>query len=201
MIFCGLAYDGHGKSGNIKYDRYTNCKESEVELGYYVKKMVYSWNITIQYWMKKYVYMRLVAKGEDAPIWKFLFVFLISAFWHGFYPSYYFFFSYVGIYLFLSGDMKYFYSYYFQWMPQTAQILCAYFFTTWINLYIGSSFMMFNPSDLIHHYNCQYWYGHILLISVFVLTLLPVGVGLKKKAKKALKEKKLKLSGDKAKKD
>jgi len=200
MILSGLAYDGTDQ-GVVKYDRYTNVKEAEVELGWYVKKMVYSWNITIQYWMKKYVYMRIVSKGEEAPIWKFFVVFLISAFWHGFYPWYYFFFSYTGIYLFLSGDVKHSYSYYLNWMPKYVQIALAYFFTTWINLYIGSSFMMFHPSDIIYHYNCQYWYGHILLGTVFILSLAPLGKSLRENVKRQIKASKKEPDEIKIKKD
>jgi lysophospholipid acyltransferase len=95
MIFSGLAYNGTDQDGNIQYDRYSNVTCWEVESGYYVKKMVFHWNITIQVWLKKYVFMRIISKGEKPPVWKFFVVFLVSAFWHGFYPSYYFFFLFV----------------------------------------------------------------------------------------------------------
>ena len=117
-IFSGLSYDGtDSKSGKVKFNRYSNCDEYKIWSGYYIKKIAFYWNQTIQYWMKKYVYMRIVSKGEDPPVWKFLFVFLISAFWHGFYPSYYFFFLTYAIWMFISGEIKYVYSHKFRFLP------------------------------------------------------------------------------------
>lgn len=191
MILGGLAYNGVDKQGNILYNRYTNVTELNVELGYYVKSAVYAWNTTIQYWMKKYVYMRLISKDEKPPLWKFFLVFVISAFWHGFYPSYYFFFFYVGTYLYLSAEVKYIYSYYLRSLPSWFQIGLAFCMTLWINLYIGSSFMMFHPSQMIEHYNILNWYGHILLAIFFALNMSPIGVSIKKHALKKIKEQKV----------
>ena len=108
--------------------------------------MVYSWNITIQYWMKKYVYMRLVSKGENPPIWKFFIVFVISAFWHGFYPCYYFFFLIVGLYLFVVGEFKNIYSHKITFISPFGQKCLTFIVINIIDAYIGSSFMMFNPN-------------------------------------------------------
>jgi lysophospholipid acyltransferase len=92
MIFSGFAYNGTDEDGTVQYDRYSNIKWTEIEFGTSVKRMAYHWNITIQAWMKKYVYMRIISKNEDPPVWKFIIVFIISAIWHGFYPCYYLFF-------------------------------------------------------------------------------------------------------------
>lgn len=188
MIFCGLAYNYPDKEGNIMFDRYSNINIWEVETGHYLKKMTSYWNITIQVWMKKYVFMRIISKGEKPPVWKFFVVFLVSAFWHGFYPSYYFFFLFFAIHIFISGEVKIFYSYYLRNIPWSIQIFFAYLFTTWMNIYFGNSFMMFFPNDLVTHYNCQYWYGHIVLITLFIISLSPIGAGLKKHAAKMKKQ-------------
>mmetsp|Transcript_3030 Transcript_3030/g.2515 ORF Transcript_3030/g.2515 Transcript_3030/m.2515 type:complete len:471 (-) Transcript_3030:28-1440(-) len=190
MILSGLAYNETNSQGVEIFNKYQNVKVLEVEFGYYVKKAVYNWNITIQDWMKKYVYLRIVSKGEKPAEYKFFVVFLVSAFWHGFYPSYYFFFFSVGIYLFISGEVKYVYGYYFRSLPTMVKTTLAYFLYNWVNLYLGNSFMMFGPRDLIRHYSNLNWYGHIILLSIFTLSLSPIGARIKRHALKIIKKEK-----------
>lgn len=49
----------------------------------------------IHLWLKHYVYNRVATPGKRAGFKENMTVFIISAFWHGFYPFYYvmFFFS------------------------------------------------------------------------------------------------------------
>lgn len=51
--------------------------------------MLQCWNHQVHLWLKFYVQCRLVAKGQRAGTKETIIVFLVSAFWHGFYPFYY----------------------------------------------------------------------------------------------------------------
>jgi lysophospholipid acyltransferase len=80
-----------GSYGSIKYN----------ELGMNPRyKMVY-WNMSIHFWLKYNVYIRVLSSNgpfrNNRVIASFI-TFIFSAIWHGFYPSYYV--SFVLIYLF-----------------------------------------------------------------------------------------------------
>jgi lysophospholipid acyltransferase 1/2 len=53
-----------------------------MKTGTSVKTMFDNWNIQTQLWLRRIAYDRL-------PTGKTLGVFVLSAFWHGFYPGYY----------------------------------------------------------------------------------------------------------------
>ena len=148
--------------------------------------------MTIKQWLTKYVYMRLIVKGKTKK-WNFYAVFAISCFWHGFYPSYYHFFLFLSINIFFAGEIKHYYSYYFRWIPHNFQRLIVLVFYLWWNSYFGPPFRMFHLKDIISYFNCQYWYGHIFIITLFTLLMSPIGSKLKthaSKMKKKLKQEK-----------
>lgn len=56
------------------------------ELAENPRELTSSWNKTTNTWLRRYVYERM-----ERP-WNLYYTFVISAFWHGFYPGYYLFF-------------------------------------------------------------------------------------------------------------
>jgi lysophospholipid acyltransferase len=48
-------------------------------------------------WLKHYVHLRATPKGQRAGPRESGLVFMVSAFWHGFYPFYYFMFFFAAI--------------------------------------------------------------------------------------------------------
>ncbi|EAR84788.1 membrane-bound O-acyltransferase family MBOAT protein (macronuclear) [Tetrahymena thermophila SB210] len=88
----GLSYNGKCKDGKNKWDRVLSCIPSN-ELSYDIKYKVECWNSSVQFWLKKYVYLRIYPENgkksvQRANIAQYA-TNIISAFWHGFYPGYY----------------------------------------------------------------------------------------------------------------
>lgn len=69
-------------------DGLTNIRLWDLEFCTNPAKLLAGWNIFTQRWLKKLVYEPLVSEGWSRSIAVFA-TFLVSAFWHGFYPGYY----------------------------------------------------------------------------------------------------------------
>ncbi|KAM3139277.1 hypothetical protein pb186bvf_008687 [Paramecium bursaria] len=78
-----------GKFGKIKQI------DLDWDLQYNMKDKVEKWNISIQTWLRRYVYQRIYSEEEmkknpSKQQISFQTTFMISAIWHGYYPGYYF---------------------------------------------------------------------------------------------------------------
>jgi len=78
----GLGFNGYDKSGIPEWDLLTNVKPLQLETATSLKVVIDVWNIQTAIWLRRVCYDRL-------PNGRTLGVFVISAFWHGFYPGYY----------------------------------------------------------------------------------------------------------------
>jgi lysophospholipid acyltransferase len=89
-IASGLAYSGWDKkSGNPKWEGVVSLDIAGVELETSCNPMVKSWNHTVHLWLNRYVFERTVPHGKRPTMANNLIVYMVSAFWHGFYPAYY----------------------------------------------------------------------------------------------------------------
>ncbi len=80
------------------YNKIKNIDIYEMELRPHPTNVFKVWNITISIWLKRYVRDRFIFYNSLTPSKtlkniSFIATFMISAFWHGFYPSYYIIFS------------------------------------------------------------------------------------------------------------
>lgn len=99
VIFCGLGYNvSIDKTGLIveNYDRVENINITEIETGINPRSKIKYWNRTVHLWLKYYLYLRLINVQRkpfknNKSLVSFV-TFMVSAFWHGFYPVYFFFF-------------------------------------------------------------------------------------------------------------
>lgn len=78
----GLSYDGAGNFNTI-----VHCKPEIVETTPHIRDKISNWNIMVQEWLRKCVYSRSPFKSRMLSQ---LYVFMVSAFWHGYYIGYYF---------------------------------------------------------------------------------------------------------------
>lgn len=76
----GASFNGHNFSRINTVDPYT------FETSIHVRDKINAWNISVQEWLRKSVYQRSPLKSKIANQ---LYVFVVSAFWHGFYSAYY----------------------------------------------------------------------------------------------------------------
>lgn len=79
----GISYDETTK----KFDKIVSVDIWNIEFGDSAKTMIDSWNHMTAVWLKHYVYERCPKKYGPTLV-----TFMVSAFWHGFYPNYYWFF-------------------------------------------------------------------------------------------------------------
>lgn len=83
----GLGYNGIDKaSGSHRWDRVENINVWAYETSQSLRISSQNWNKTTNLWLRRYVYDR-APRGVNL-----YFTYLVSAFWHGFYPGYYMFF-------------------------------------------------------------------------------------------------------------
>jgi len=89
----GLSYSG-SKNGKHAWNIVLMCGRF-AEFSANTKVAIENWNSSVQTWLRRYIYTRLVdhdsQKGKTPNVEKATWLtFGISAFWHGFYPSYYY---------------------------------------------------------------------------------------------------------------
>lgn len=78
----GLGFNGYDENGRAKWDRITNINILKFEFATNIKMVCDNWNISSALWLRRTVYERCSSHRTLA-------VFIMSSFWHGFYPGYY----------------------------------------------------------------------------------------------------------------
>lgn len=76
----GVSFDGKG------FERINTVKPWIFETSIHVRDKINNWNISVQEWLRKSIYNRSNIKNKSLNQ---LYVFVVSAFWHGFYSAYY----------------------------------------------------------------------------------------------------------------
>ena len=129
------------------------------------------WNILTHYWLKNHVFFRL-PRGSPfgAPL-----TFLVSAFWHGFYPSYYFAFATFFLVDFI--DKAFTASVISRFRQRTdplSRLLCAAhsLLIAWLTSYTGIIFSKLSPQEVFSFLRSVTFFGHLLLIPMLLLALL-----------------------------
>eukprot|EP00826_Nyctotherus_ovalis_P044860 TRINITY_DN488_c0_g1_i11.p1 TRINITY_DN488_c0_g1~~TRINITY_DN488_c0_g1_i11.p1 ORF type:complete len:196 (+),score=61.84 TRINITY_DN488_c0_g1_i11:218-805(+) len=86
IIASGQSYNGK-VDGKHSFDRFYAIEIKAVELGVFAMWVAEGWNHSGHMWLKRYLYFRMnrVINREVA----LYLTYIISAFWHGFYPMYF----------------------------------------------------------------------------------------------------------------
>ncbi|KAA3675149.1 lysophospholipid acyltransferase 1/2 [Paragonimus westermani] len=82
--------------GRPMYEHVRNFDLRQIEAALSLKNVIDSWNISTARWLREVFYDRLPHSIRTLP------VFIISAFWHGFYPGYYLMFLTFALFTFVS---------------------------------------------------------------------------------------------------
>jgi hypothetical protein len=85
-IASGQSYDGEEK-GVAKFDRFYSIRPKVVEFGVFTFASTEEWNHNAHMWLKRYLYFRMNS-WINREVALYL-TYMISAFWHGFYPVYF----------------------------------------------------------------------------------------------------------------
>lgn len=96
MIACGLGYNGQ-ENGQDKWDKIIGVYVWELETSSSPIEMLRFWNHQVHLWLKFYVMARLTPPGKRPGMFENMTTFIVSAFWHGFYPFYYVMFFFAAV--------------------------------------------------------------------------------------------------------
>jgi len=186
-VISGFGFNGYDSNGNATWDRLKNNDLLGVEFGQSLKEMIGSWNKGTAQFLKIYVYFRVSkprpAPGQDPKTLKGLsasssqlVVFLVSAFWHGFYPGYYyffvtvFFFNHINVY-----GARVITPWVYTGRPKVVQwiysALCTFLSLSALN-YSAMSFVSLSHERSMICWSNLYWVGHIVCAILFVVTLV-----------------------------
>ncbi|KAJ3210992.1 lysophospholipid acyltransferase [Dinochytrium kinnereticum] len=99
----GIGFTGRdAATGKHVWTRGANVDIIGMEFGANPKAMIGAWNMKTGAWLRNYVYLRLTKPGQKPHPIVAIITYMVSAFWHGFYPGYYLTFL-VGSFLNLAG--------------------------------------------------------------------------------------------------
>ncbi|CAF0827506.1 unnamed protein product [Didymodactylos carnosus] len=160
----GLGLNGYDeKTKQPKWNLLTNIIPYKLELATSIKVTFDVWNMQTALWLRRICYDRL-KKGRT------LFVFILSAFWHGFYPGYYFTFVLAALGTYAGRGIRREIRPYFQKDPVTKVI---YSILTWIGTHILQEFIVI-PFVLLEVQKCVYFYRTWYFIVPIVVILIPI---------------------------
>lgn len=115
------------------------------------------WNHMIHIWLKHYVYNRTLVPGKRPGLYNSMAVFVVSAFWHGFYPQYYVMFFFAAFMGEVAKDI--FRSrFLFRFIPHPLSHILANIATLITLNYLGISFVLltfdkgYAFSKAMHHF-------------------------------------------------
>lgn len=86
-----------------------NVKIYKIVFSVRIKDYMENWNMSTHKWLKYYVFLRMLNKGQKVGLTPLLTTFVVSAIWHGFYPGYLIFFVAAGLtdYYYKLGEKSY----------------------------------------------------------------------------------------------
>ena len=165
VVASGLGYKGTRPDKSDDWDRVRGIVIHKAELGETTKVMIDNWNISVALWLRRYVFMRVASK--QAPRWRKSsaqhITMAVSAFWHGFYPSYFVMFFFFSL---LSEVSKMAYTTDFSKVPGVFK------WVAWLGMYTcgnlhGVVFMQLGLPETLALLNALYWGPYIVLMLVW----------------------------------
>ena len=199
MISCGVAYNAnHEKKGAAPtWDRIVSVYVWIIEMDPSPPKKMIGWNHCMHLWLKNYVALRLVKKGERLTTSANLITFAMSALWHGFYPFYYVMFFMAALYSETCKDI-YRAASLFDFNPPWLNYLIAQILSTILMNYFGVSLAMLTFEKGGNFMRGTYSFVFILVVASFAFVKMSGMVGY---AKKVAEKRKALTAGAESKKE
>jgi lysophospholipid acyltransferase len=185
-ILAGLGFGGYDKNGNPLWNRLTNIYISKIETFGCLRDITTYWNYKTAEWLKHYFYLRQTRdpNKDKIPAYALYLTNTLSAFWHGFYPGYYFTFVYAAIFIDIARrirtifrpyvtegqgkDEKKIYPIYYVYD------ILGRFFGMWIFTFGFQGFAGLSVANTIIGYSNLGWSGVILIFgSVLIFNFFP----------------------------
>eukprot|EP01104_Vermistella_antarctica_P017299 TRINITY_DN6102_c0_g1_i2.p1 TRINITY_DN6102_c0_g1~~TRINITY_DN6102_c0_g1_i2.p1 ORF type:complete len:483 (+),score=104.42 TRINITY_DN6102_c0_g1_i2:193-1641(+) len=181
---CGISFLRVDSDNTINWTRCRNAWPLKVEWPTTMRDTANEWNLGVAHWLKHYVYLRLTPKGQRPTTFNTVVTYLVSAFWHGFYPGYYMFFVSCGLMQEMARDWRravrpYFvgpdgkpfnttHKFLYDQFTRVISMLCIE--------YIGAAFMLLSFERGLIVYRTFYWIPHIgcVIGLIFFRVILPM---------------------------
>mmetsp|Transcript_30249 Transcript_30249/g.46265 ORF Transcript_30249/g.46265 Transcript_30249/m.46265 type:complete len:217 (-) Transcript_30249:30-680(-) len=187
-IACGLGYNGV-VNNKILWDKIVCIEVLGVELTTTPLVMMAKWNHATHLWLKHHVQQRLLKIGQKPGLKETLITFTVSAFWHGFYPSYYVMFFLCACLTEVSKDV-YRARILFRFIPDEYVNLVANILSMMVLNYLGVTFNQLTIERVKIFSGAMYHYILILLPLILIVFRTVNIVGIAKRKEKALAAKK-----------
>lgn len=164
----GLSFSGIDEDKTAKFDQIVSVNIYKMETCTVPREGIRHWNSMTCEWLRHYVYERVRPKKGKDPVLATIGTNLVSALWHGFYPTYYNCFFLMAIVSEIGKDV-YRVKHIFTFIPnQINGLLRNLLIITALN-YCATGMAILEFEKAYQYYNNFYFFMHILLIGSFVL--------------------------------
>jgi lysophospholipid acyltransferase len=102
----GASFNGYWSDGSTRWDRLNMMNILQVEFALSPRDTIANWNIQASRWFKLFIYFRMAPPGTKSSAWAQAFTNILSAFWHGFYPGYYIYWSIAALALIIAKEFR-----------------------------------------------------------------------------------------------
>lgn len=164
---CGLGFNGYDPdTGEDKWDLVSNVFVVPCEMGNSWKQLVDNWNISTLRWLRRISFDRV------RPDLRIVSTFLLSAWWHGFFPAYYI--------LFMQGALLTIASKRIRRcvrdpcinvIGQFGYNILTTIVSRFFSIYVCFPWVYIWAEVPLRIYGQMYWFGHILMIAA--MTVIP----------------------------
>lgn len=168
---CGLSYNGRDQNGKPQWDRIWSASYRH-EIQDNIRAKLEDWNHSVQEWLRRYIYLRVCSEEEGKrnpkkAVFASNVAFMVSAFWHGFYPGYYI--GFLHLFL-LQANSKFLYRAKgrLSWVPGPVALFFKHFLTCFFLDYCGALFYLLTLNPIFYYMHSTAYIPSILLIGTFV---------------------------------
>ncbi|VDK46033.1 unnamed protein product [Anisakis simplex] len=178
----GFGFNGYDKNGKPRWDLMSNVDVIGVEMATNFKETLDSWNCCTMHWLRRVAYDRVAERYRTVA------TYLLSAFWHGFFPGYYLTFLGGALFTMANRSIRRSLRHHFQGSAFSKRFYDVLtFLTTKVALaYVTFPFVTLHLNPGLFVYRSVYFCVHILaLLSIVVL---PIVMPPPPRAKKSVKK-------------
>ncbi|XP_022105774.1 lysophospholipid acyltransferase 2-like [Acanthaster planci] len=162
----GLGFAGYDENGRPDWSGVQNVDVIGFQTATSLKTLIDSWNITCAMWLKYVCFDRV-------PSHKRFLTFVLSAFWHGFYPGYFATFISGSLMVSAAAKVRYVVRPFFL---SSSKMKLFYDVITWLCTYVTLAYIItpftyLRLQPTLQFFNSYYWFLHVL--AALVLLVFP----------------------------
>jgi len=164
-IISGLGYRKDPVTKEDKWDMVAGVDILNFEFADSYQMASNAWNKQTSVWLKRYIYFR-----SPRSINRYI-TYLVSAFWHGFYPGYYMFFLTIAFTTDVVVRVQKLVAPLFANHQGIYKVLCVIATVATMNWFV-LSFLVLDFWLTIQFFSASYWFAHIAVVIAFVVLVI-----------------------------